>query len=105
MGFFSTALLAVNNLRDVDQDRKVNKRTLAVRFGKGIVKIEYVLHGFWVLDSRFLSRWRLDQWIGLISIISMLFAIKPKMMMTLKGKPLNDVLGRTSGFSLFLQCY
>ena len=32
-GLLSVAILAVNNLRDVDEDRRTGKRTLAVRFG------------------------------------------------------------------------
>lgn len=41
-GLISCALLTVNNLRDVDQDRIGNKRTLAVRFGRGFAKTEYM---------------------------------------------------------------
>jgi 1,4-dihydroxy-2-naphthoate octaprenyltransferase len=32
-GLLSTALIAINNLRDIDEDSRSNKRTLAVRFG------------------------------------------------------------------------
>ena len=39
----SVAILAVNNLRDVNEDKKANKNTLAVRFGKTFVKTEYTL--------------------------------------------------------------
>lgn len=42
-GLIATGLLAVNNLRDIDGDRKVNKRTLAVRFGVTFARIEYLL--------------------------------------------------------------
>lgn len=41
-GFLSVAVLVVNNLRDINVDRPVNKLTLAVRFGKNFAKIEYV---------------------------------------------------------------
>lgn len=41
-GLLSTAILTVNNLRDIDQDRKAHKKTLAVRFGKLFSKVEYV---------------------------------------------------------------
>lgn len=41
-GLLSTAILTVNNLRDIDQDRKAHKKTLAVRFGKLFTKVEYV---------------------------------------------------------------
>jgi 1,4-dihydroxy-2-naphthoate polyprenyltransferase len=35
VGFLAAAILVVNNLRDADTDRRVGKRTIAVRFGKG----------------------------------------------------------------------
>ncbi len=41
-GLISCALLTVNNLRDVEQDRAGNKRTLAVRFGRGFARAEYI---------------------------------------------------------------
>ncbi|HOD49023.1 MAG TPA: 1,4-dihydroxy-2-naphthoate polyprenyltransferase [Candidatus Hydrogenedentes bacterium] len=41
-GLLSVALLTVNNLRDVDEDRKANKKTLAVRFGPGFARAEYL---------------------------------------------------------------
>lgn len=40
-GFLSTALLVVNNIRDIDEDRQAGKRTLAVRFGKTFSLFEY----------------------------------------------------------------
>ena len=43
LGALSTAILIVNNLRDADTDVKSGKRTLAVRFGKSFVKIEYIV--------------------------------------------------------------
>lgn len=42
-GLFSTAILAVNNLRDVDEDRRTGKKTLAVRFGSGFAKKEHAV--------------------------------------------------------------
>ncbi len=41
-GFLSVALLTVNNLRDIDGDRKANKKTLAVRFGRSFAIAEYI---------------------------------------------------------------
>ena len=35
MGCLVTAILVVNNLRDIDTDRVAGKRTLAVRIGQG----------------------------------------------------------------------
>ncbi|MBF0386448.1 MAG: 1,4-dihydroxy-2-naphthoate polyprenyltransferase [Candidatus Omnitrophica bacterium] len=42
-GLFSAAILAVNNLRDINTDRQAGKITLAVRFGKGFARIEYLV--------------------------------------------------------------
>ena len=41
-GFLSCAILAINNLRDIEGDRKVGKLTLAVRFGKKFAFAEYL---------------------------------------------------------------
>ena len=42
-GLLSSAILVVNNLRDVDTDRVSGKNTLAVRFGKTFARCEYTL--------------------------------------------------------------
>jgi 1,4-dihydroxy-2-naphthoate polyprenyltransferase len=42
VGALSTAILVVNNLRDIPTDRKAGKRTLAVRLGERGSRIEYV---------------------------------------------------------------
>ncbi|HEY2811220.1 MAG TPA: 1,4-dihydroxy-2-naphthoate polyprenyltransferase [Rhabdochlamydiaceae bacterium] len=41
-GCFSTAILIANNVRDIDEDKVVNKKTLPVRFGKTFGKWEYI---------------------------------------------------------------
>jgi 1,4-dihydroxy-2-naphthoate polyprenyltransferase len=43
VGALSTGILAVNNLRDREQDLLADKRTLAVRFGKRFALAEYLL--------------------------------------------------------------
>jgi 1,4-dihydroxy-2-naphthoate octaprenyltransferase len=43
VGALSTAVLVVNNLRDIDTDAEAGKRTLAVRLGRGGSKVEYIL--------------------------------------------------------------
>lgn len=40
VGLLCTVMIAINNLRDVEQDKKVNKNTLAVRFGERFSKFE-----------------------------------------------------------------
>jgi len=43
VGALTTAILVVNNLRDIPTDRRAGKRTLAVRMGEGGSRTEYVL--------------------------------------------------------------
>ncbi len=55
IGFLSMLVIAINNLRDINQDAKVNKRTLAVRCGKfwakvmilGFLAAPYLLNFMW----------------------------------------------------------
>ena len=42
-GLFACAVLLANNLRDIDQDRKVGKRTLTVLIGKRATQVVYTL--------------------------------------------------------------
>ena len=42
-GLISTALLTVNNLRDINTDRMTGKKTLAVRFGELFSRMEYLI--------------------------------------------------------------
>jgi 1,4-dihydroxy-2-naphthoate octaprenyltransferase len=57
IGMLSTVLIAINNLRDIEEDTKTGKRTLAVRFGKSFARWEiscllivaYVLMPYWML--------------------------------------------------------
>lgn len=44
IGFLSVVMIAINNLRDRIQDAKVNKRTLAVRFGEEEAKVVIVCY-------------------------------------------------------------
>lgn len=43
IGCLSTVLIAINNLRDVEEDKQTGKKTLAVRFGVGFARAEIVL--------------------------------------------------------------
>lgn len=41
-GLIAVAILTINNLRDIKSDRIAGRKTLAVRFGAGFAKTEYV---------------------------------------------------------------
>lgn len=43
IGLLATVLIAINNLRDLEQDRLVNKKTLAVRLGPRLGRLEVLL--------------------------------------------------------------
>ena len=55
IGMLSTVLIAINNLRDIEEDTKTGKRTLAVRFGKRFARIEiglllaipFIINAYW----------------------------------------------------------
>lgn len=75
IGFLSTAVLNLNNMRDRENDEKVGKRTLVVKLGAKNAK----RYHFFLISTAFLS-WILflvltKNWLGFISLIpAILFA-------------------------------
>ncbi len=61
VGMLSTVLIAINNLRDVDEDTKTGKRTLAVRFGKTFARWE--IAGLYFFTGFFTLYWVLGNWL------------------------------------------
>jgi 1,4-dihydroxy-2-naphthoate octaprenyltransferase len=105
-GLLSVAILTVNNLRDMDEDRLHNKRTLAVRFGRTFAQVEYgitliiaalipLYFAYVHPESQFL--------LALCSLQGVLISrFLIKTVFTYKHpEQLNPMLGRT-GFLLFL---
>lgn len=98
-GLISVAILAVNNMRDIDEDRQAGKRTLAVRFGRRFARVEYLvcmlLAGFVIplyfyasAESRFFVL------VPLIVVTAATPAIKT-VFVTTDGPTLNGVLAKT----------
>ncbi len=58
IGLLATVMIAINNLRDLEQDQLVNKRTLAVRLGPRLGRYEVValVMGAFLLNSYWLHR-------------------------------------------------
>lgn len=62
VGFLCTVLIAINNLRDHINDKKVNKRTLAVILGPQFVRLEiitlyffsFIIQFYWMFTKSFL---------------------------------------------------
>jgi 1,4-dihydroxy-2-naphthoate octaprenyltransferase len=78
IGLLSSAILVVNNVRDIDTDRRAGKRTLAVRMGRERTRELYVamLVASYVLLPIALLAGDGSAW-GLLGLISIPLAIKP----------------------------
>ena len=97
-GLISTALIAVNNLRDIPTDIKARKRTLAVRFGYRFARIEYtlcILGGLFI--PLFLVVMLKDHWFSLIASFAVIPAFFPirDVISGISGEMLNDTLAKT----------
>ena len=91
VGALVTAILVVNNLRDVAGDAVARKRTLAVRFGSGFVRREYaclVLLAFALLPLA---------WIVERQVVSLDAALLPLLALPLARTPLRRIRGASGG--------
>lgn len=102
VGAIGTALLVVNNQRDVSTDVKAGKRTLVVRFGTTLGKAEYVLLllvAFLVPCVMFALGLK-GPWVFL-PLVSAPLAMPPlKRMLREQGAALNPALGATARLQL-----
>ncbi|HZI15342.1 MAG TPA: 1,4-dihydroxy-2-naphthoate polyprenyltransferase [Myxococcus sp.] len=102
VGAIGTMLIVVNNLRDVTTDVKAGKRTLAVRFGTGVGKAEYVL----LLVASYATPFVMfalglaSAWVFL-ALLSLPLAVPPlKRVLKEQGAALNPALGGTARLQL-----
>ena len=102
IGFIAVAILCVNNIRDINTDQKVGKKTLAVRFGSNFVTILYdcmIIFPYvcvLLLLTRHHFYLNLDLCLVFLSIpmaVKLIIDIHTK-----NGSDLNLVLYRTSNF-------
>lgn len=102
LGLLITAILVVNNLRDVEEDRRAGKRTLAVRLGERGTRAEYLL----CLAAAYLSvplgaGIGLLPWAALTAWLSAPLAFRAsRVVLTRRGRPLNEALARTGQTAL-----
>jgi 1,4-dihydroxy-2-naphthoate octaprenyltransferase len=101
-GVLITAILVVNNLRDIHTDRQVGKRTLAVILGMRGSRIEYVIllgisYGMlpvmWFTGH--FSFWIFLPFLSLVTVWK-----TANIVLTESGVVLNKVLAKTAGFTL-----
>ena len=102
IGFHATVLIAINNLRDIDGDAKVNKLTLAVRLGVEGARKEiyflclapFVLQLYWLAQGRWMA--------AILPFIALPLAFK--IMKNIKSTPpsphYNTFLGQSAGLHL-----
>jgi 1,4-dihydroxy-2-naphthoate octaprenyltransferase len=109
VGLLAAAILVVNNVRDLDSDKRAGKRTLAVRLGRERARTVYGLMLYvaylaaplpWLLGE--LSPWLLLPWVTLPLAVRLARTVRTHA----DGPTLNEALGQTGmlqlGFCLLL---
>jgi len=100
VGALATAILVVNNLRDIATDARAGKRTLAVRLGADATRVEYVV----LLVLGFAAPFALlpfaQPWV-LLPLASLPLAATPlRLVFRGQGAELNAALGATARLHL-----
>jgi 1,4-dihydroxy-2-naphthoate octaprenyltransferase len=103
VGLLASAILVVNNVRDLETDRRAGKRTLAVRLGRDRVRVLFVamiVLAFvtgplpWVLGS--LSPWLFLSWLAIPLAIPLIGVVRTRT----DGPSLNGALAATGRLQL-----
>ncbi|MFQ5453004.1 MAG: 1,4-dihydroxy-2-naphthoate polyprenyltransferase [Candidatus Zixiibacteriota bacterium] len=96
-GLFSVAILTVNNLRDINSDSEVGKKTLAVRFGTSFSKLEYLLSIVLACFIPLLLYINYQKHLySVITLVVLIIAVPSiKKLFTTEGRELNNVLAST----------
>jgi 1,4-dihydroxy-2-naphthoate octaprenyltransferase len=101
-GLIITAILVVNNLRDLENDRKAGKRTLAVILDEPATKTQYLIcmiAAYLVLPLA--AARGVIPWLSLLTWASLPLAVRTaRVVLTEKGRPLNAALAGTGQVAL-----
>jgi len=106
IGMLSTAVLVVNNLRDINADKISGKRTLAVLFGEKFTKFEYsilmLLPFFFPIYMWLKFQNEFSLFITIFALPISLYLVKD--IYNRSGRELNNILARTSRFLFVFSC-
>ncbi len=107
IGLIVTAILVVNNLRDLENDRKAGKYTLAVRLGERGAKAEYIMClGISYLIVPALVVMKIVPIGALLAWLSLPLAIRTlRVVFTQQGRPLNAALAGTGQTALLFSLF
>jgi 1,4-dihydroxy-2-naphthoate octaprenyltransferase len=101
VGLLITAILVVNNLRDLRSDARAGKRTLAVRIGDRATRAEYALlvGGAYVAAAAMAAAFTPWLLLALLSVPAAAVVAAP-VLRGVEGRPLNVTLKRTAQLAL-----
>jgi len=101
-GLIITAILVVNNLRDLENDNKAGKRTMAVRLGERSTKIQYIVCMVVAYLVLIPVAWAgLIPWSALVAWFSLPIAYQASRVVLMeKGRALNIALAKTGQTAL-----
>jgi 1,4-dihydroxy-2-naphthoate polyprenyltransferase len=98
VGCLATAILVVNNVRDIETDRRADKRTLAVRLGRdGARRLYLALIGIAYMALLVTLTANGGPWWGLLGLLSVPLTVKPARAVLTRtdGPALNGALAGT----------
>jgi 1,4-dihydroxy-2-naphthoate polyprenyltransferase len=105
VGLLATAILMVNNVRDLETDRRAGKRTLAVRLGRAKARTLYGVTVYvafltapvaWLAGGEGLSAWLLLPWLALPLAAPVVRVVRNRV----DGPSLNGALAKTGMLQL-----
>ena len=96
-GLLSTAILVVNNTRDLETDQRTGKRTLAVRFGRRFSEVQYGLLAFGAgaFPVVYFVVTREHPYAMIASMVIIPAFLITRQLVRFSGAALNDVLANT----------
>lgn len=97
-GALATVLLVINNLRDVESDRRSNKRTLVVRFGEAFARSEIAFFALAPFAAAALIAWMQERWWLLVTYVALPLALAViARVLRSRGAELNRCLAMAGG--------